>query len=83
MEPNKLVNLVNDFGFPVVLAVLMMGFIWYMFKYVTNELKPKVVVCENVKGLTMTYAKEHLQRIVNDFEKCGYTTVFRVMKGQY
>ena len=50
---------------------------------ITKELKPKVVVCENVKGLTMTYAKEHLQRMVNDFEKCGYTTVFRVMKGQY
>ena len=42
MQPNQLVNLVNDFGFPVVLAVLMMGFIWYMFKYVTNELKPKL-----------------------------------------
>ena len=42
MEPDKLVSLVNDFGFPVVLAVLMMGFIWYMFKYVTNELKPKL-----------------------------------------
>ena len=42
MQPNTLVNLVNDFGFPVVLAVLMMGFIWYMFKYVTKELKPKL-----------------------------------------
>ena len=42
MQPNQLVNLVNDFGFPVVLAVLMMGFIWYMFKYVTKELKPKL-----------------------------------------
>ena len=42
MEANKLITLVNDFGFPVVLAVLMMGFIWYMFKYVTNELKPKL-----------------------------------------
>ena len=42
MQPNTLVNLVNDFGFPVVLAVLMMGFIWYMFKYVTTELKPKL-----------------------------------------
>ena len=42
MEPSKLMTLVNDFGFPVVLAVLMMGFIWYMFKYVTNELKPKL-----------------------------------------
>ena len=42
MDPNSLINLVNDFGFPVVLAVLMMGFIWYMFKYVTTELKPKL-----------------------------------------
>ena len=42
MDAKSLVNLVNDFGFPVVLAVLMMGFIWYMFKYVTNELKPKL-----------------------------------------
>jgi hypothetical protein len=42
MEANKLITLVNDFGFPVVLAVLMMGFIWYMFKYVTNQLKPKL-----------------------------------------
>ena len=42
MDAKNLVNLVNDFGFPVVLTVLMMGFIWYMFKYVTNELKPKL-----------------------------------------
>ena len=42
MDPNSLVKLVNDFGFPVELAVLMMGFIWYMFKYVTTELKPKL-----------------------------------------
>ena len=42
MDAKSLVTLVNDFGFPVVLAVLMMGFIWYMFKYVTNELKPKL-----------------------------------------
>ena len=42
MDAKSLVDLVNDFGFPVVLAVLMMGFIWYMFKYVTTELKPKL-----------------------------------------
>ena len=42
MDAKNLVTLVNDLGFPVVLAVLMMGFIWYMFKYVTNELKPKL-----------------------------------------
>ena len=50
---------------------------------IADEMKPKVIVCENVKGLTMEYAKEHLQRMVNDFEACGYTTVYRVMKGQF
>ena len=47
----------------------------------TGEMQPKVIVCENVKGLTMSYAQEHLQRMVNDFEKCGYTTVYKVLKG--
>ena len=50
---------------------------------IADEMKPKVIVCENVKGLTMSYAQEHLQRMVNDFEACGYTTVYRVMKGQF
>ena len=48
---------------------------------IANEMQPKVIVCENVKGLTMSYAQEHLQRMVNDFEKCGYTTVYKVLKG--
>ena len=42
MDADYVIGLVNDFGFPVVLAVLMGGFIWYMFKYVTTELKPKL-----------------------------------------
>ena len=29
----------------------------------------------------MEYAKEHLQRMVNDFEALGYTTVYKVLKG--
>jgi len=49
---------------------------------IAGEMKPKVVVCENVKGLTMDYASEHLARMVNDFEALGYTTVYKVMKGQ-
>ena len=48
---------------------------------IANEMQPKVILCENVKGLTMSYAQEHLQRMVNDFEKCGYTTVYKVLKG--
>ena len=49
---------------------------------IAGEMKPKVIVCENVKGLTMDYASEHLARMVNDFESHGYTTVYKVMKGQ-
>ena len=29
----------------------------------------------------MEYASEHLQRMVNDFEAQGYTTVWKVLKG--
>ena len=48
---------------------------------IAGELKPKVIICENVKGLTMEYAKEHLNRMVADFEKEGYTTTYKVLKG--
>lgn len=48
MDANYIIELVNDFGFPVVLAVLMGGFIWYMFKYVTTELKPKLGEAQGV-----------------------------------
>ena len=48
---------------------------------IVGDLKPRVVVCENVKGLTMDYARDHLNRMVKDFESQGYHTVWRVLKG--
>ena len=48
---------------------------------IAGDMKPRVIVCENVKGLTMEYASEHLARMVNDFEKLGYTTVYKILKG--
>ena len=53
---------------------------WEMIR-ITSEMKPKVVICENVKGLTMDYAKQHLDRMVADFEKEGYTTTYKVLNG--
>ena len=44
-----------------------------------GELKPKVVVCENVKGLTHDYAREYLIKMVSEFEKQGYVTDFKVL----
>ena len=44
-----------------------------------GELQPKVVVCENVKGLTMEYAKDYLAMMLEEFEKQGYDVSFRVL----
>ena len=48
MSLDNLISLVNDFGFPVVLVVLMGYFIYFMFKYVTTELKPKLGQADKV-----------------------------------
>lgn len=50
---------------------------------IANEMQPKVIICENVKGLTMDYAREHMTRMVNEFEQCGYSTVWKVLKGNH
>ncbi len=49
------------------------------FINIANEIQPKVIVCENVKGLTMTYARDHLDKMVDGFRQCGYQTVFKVL----
>ena len=41
--------------------------------------KPKTFICENVKGMTMDYAKDHFHRIINAFEEHGYETSARVL----
>jgi len=48
---------------------------------IVGDLKPKVVVCENVKGLTMDYAREYLTRMISEFEKEGYITDYQVLNG--
>jgi len=48
---------------------------------IAGEMMPKVIICENVKGLTMEYAKQHLDRMVTDFEALGYSTTFKVLNG--
>ena len=68
MDAGYIIKLVNDFGFPVVLTVLMGGFIWYMFKYVTTELKPKLGQANGVLiGLI-----DRIRMMDNDDEK-AYT----------
>ena len=53
---------------------------WEMIR-IAGEMMPKVIICENVKGLTMEYAKQHLDRMGTDFEGLGYTTTYKVLNG--
>ena len=53
---------------------------WEMIR-IAGEMKPKVIICENVKGLTMAYAADHLNRMVSDFEALGYSTTYKVLNG--
>jgi len=44
-----------------------------------DELRPKVVICENVKGLTMEYARDYLNMMLQEFEDCGYIMTHKVL----
>lgn len=46
--------------------------LFFDFIELAARLQPKVVVAENVKGITMGSAREYVGRIYADFEKAGY-----------
>ena len=50
------------------------------FINLASDIKPKVIVCENVKGLTMQYAAEHFSKMVRSFEDIGYAVTWKIMK---
>lgn len=46
--------------------------LFFDFIDLVKELKPKVVVAENVKGLLLGNAKEYVRKIYKDFDAAGY-----------
>ena len=44
--------------------------------------KPKVFICENVKGMTMEYAHDHFQSIMHAFADHGYEVGWRVLNSK-
>ena len=44
-----------------------------------KTLQPKVIICENVKGLTMDYARDYLNMMIKEFEDCGYIMTHKVL----
>lgn len=47
--------------------------LFFDFIDVAKKLQPKVVIAENVKGLTTGRAKEYVKRIYASFDEAGYT----------
>lgn len=48
-----------------------------------KDVQSKVIVCENVKGLTMNYARDHMKKMIEGFENIGYTVVHKVCNASF
>jgi len=57
--------------------------LFFEFLRVAKEIKPKVIIGENVEGLTMGEAKEYFHKIQNTFEEIGYLIVADVLDASY
>ena len=53
--------------------------LFFEFLRVAKEIKPKVIIGENVAGLTMGEAKDYFHKIQNTFEEIGYHVVADVL----
>lgn len=38
----NLVSIIQDYGFPIVAVFFLSYFIWFLYKYITNEIKTKL-----------------------------------------
>ena len=57
--------------------------LFFEFLRVANDIKPKVVIAENVAGLTIGEAKQYYNKILNEFEKIGYEVSSQVLDSRY
>ncbi len=57
--------------------------LFFEFLRVADDIRPKVIVVENVKGLTIGEAKQYFNKINNTFEDIGYDVVAKVLDSRY
>ena len=53
--------------------------LFFEFLRVAKDIKPKVIIAENVAGLTMGEAKEYFNKITNTFEEIGYDVSAKIL----
>ena len=57
--------------------------LFFEFLRIADDIKPKVIIGENVKGLTIGEAKQYFNKIQNTFEDIGYDVVAKVLDSRY
>ena len=57
--------------------------LFFEFLRVAKDIKPKVIIGENVEGLTMGQAERYFHKIQNTFEEIGYLVVADVLDASY
>lgn len=55
--------------------------LFYEFIRIAEGIQPKVIVAENVKGITFGEAKGKLNAFINAFEAIGYNVTYEVLNG--
>ena len=57
--------------------------LFFEFLRVADEIQPKVIIAENVAGLTVGEAKTYFNKIQNTFENIGYDVCAKVLDSRY
>lgn len=57
--------------------------LFFEFVRVAEEIQPKTIIAENVKGLTIGEAKEYFNMINNAFDKIGYDVCAKVLNSKH
>lgn len=55
--------------------------LFYEFIRIAEGVQPKVIIAENVKGITFGEARGKLNAFINEFEKIGYDVTYEVLNG--
>lgn len=53
--------------------------LFYEFIRIAEGIQPKVIVAENVKGITFGEASKKLNAFINEFENIGYNVTYKVL----
>lgn len=57
--------------------------LFYDFIRITNDIKPKIVIAENVAGLQQGDARKKLNNFIQEFEKIGYEVSYATIDAQH